>query len=239
MLLIFLEEGLGRKMGKEKKRTLKIYLFRHGQTTYNRDQRFTGWNDPGLTELGVRQARKVALKLKKNKFEAAFHTRLRRSRQTLKEVLKYHPECKLIKEDDRMIERNYGKLNGTTHKDFIDKIGKKLYKLEVQGDILTALEPKGRKEVEIFLGEQEYNLIHRGYNVPPPEGESFAMVEKRVKSFIKYLLRMMKKERVNVAISAHGNSIRLFRKIIENADVKDTISWFIPYDKVFEYEVKI
>jgi len=222
-----------------KKRILKIYLFRHGQTTYNRDQRFTGWDDPGLTKLGIRQARKVALKLKKKKFEVAFQTRLKRSKQTLKEVLKYHSEFKMIKEDDRLIERNYGKLNGTTHKDFIDKIGKKLYKLEVHGDIIASLDENGRREVSKFLGEQEYNLIHRGYNVPPPEGESFTMVEKRVKSFIRDLLKMMKKEKVNVAISAHGNSIRLFRKIMEKADVKEATSWIIPYDKVFEYEIKI
>ncbi len=226
-------------MKEVKRRVLKIYLFRHGQTTYNRDQRFTGWDNPGLTKLGIRQARKVALELKKKRFEVAFETRLKRSKQTLKEVLKYHPECKIIKEDDRMIERNYGKLNGTIHRDFIDKIGKKLYKLEVEGDIITSLDDEGMKEVSKFLGEQEYNLIHRGFNVPPPGGESFAMVEKRVNSFIKDLLKMMRKAKVNAAISAHGNSIRLFRKIMEKADVKEATSWIIPYDKVFEYNVEI
>ena len=47
----------------------------------------------------------------------------------------------------------------------------------------------------------------------------------------------MKKNNVSVAISAHGNSIRLFRKIVEKASVKDTVKWFIPYDKVFEYDI--
>ena len=222
-----------------KKKILKIYIFRHGQSTYNKEQRFTGWYDPSLTKLGIRQAKKIAKKLKNKKFEIAFCTRLIRSKQTLKEILKYHKECNKIIEDDRVIERNYGKLNGTTHREFIDKMGKKLYNLEVHGDIITALDKKGRKEVEKFLGEQEYNLIHRGYNVPPPEGESFAMVEKRVMSFIKDLRKLMKKEKTNVAISAHGNSIRLFRKIMEKANVKETISWVIPYDDYFEYGVKI
>lgn len=189
---------------------LKIYLFRHGQTSYNRDGKFTGWDDPNLTELGRKQARKVARKLKSKKFEVAFETKLKRSKETLKEVLKFHPECKKIKIDNRMIERNYGKLNGTTHDDFI------------------------RRE-----GKRRFDLIHRGWNVPPPRGESFEMVVKRVRSFIGDLKKMMKKEKVNVAISAHGNSIRLFRKIMENASIKEAAKWFIPYDKVFVYRIKV
>ena len=39
-------------------------------------------------------------------------------------------------------------------------------------------------------------------------------------------------------ISAHGNSIRLFRKILERADKKQVVKWFIPYDKVFVYKIK-
>ena len=46
---------------------LKIYIFRHGQTTYNRDEKFTGWHDPKLTELGLKQAKTIAKKLKNKK----------------------------------------------------------------------------------------------------------------------------------------------------------------------------
>jgi 2,3-bisphosphoglycerate-dependent phosphoglycerate mutase len=188
---------------------LKIYLFRHGQTTYNRDQKFTGFHNPPLTALGKIQAKRIAKILKNKRFQAAFYTRLKRSKQTLKIILKFHPECTKLIKDDRMIERNYGKLNGTSHDEFINK-----------------------------YGEEEYKLIHRGYNIPPPKGESFAMVEKRVLSFIKYLKAFMKKNKVNVAISAHGNSIRLFRKIMENLSIKKTCSLVIPYDKVFTYKLK-
>ena len=63
------------------------------------------------------------------------------------------------------------------------------------------------------------------------------MVEKRVKKFIKYLKKFMKKNKVNVAISAHSNSIRLFRKIMEKTSKKEAVGWSIPYDKYFEYSV--
>ena len=220
------------------KKTFKIYIFRHGETTFNRDKRFTGFKDAKLAPEGIRHAKIIAKKLKNKKFQVAFQTRLSRSKDTLREVLKFHPECEMIIEDDRMIERIYGDLNGTTHSMFIKKMGKKLYNLKVHGDIITALEPSGRREVEKILGEQEYALIHRGFNVPPPHGESFADVEKRAKSFIKDLIVFMKGERASIAISAHGNSIRLFRKIMEGATIPETCSWFIPYDKVFEYHIR-
>lgn len=186
-----------------------IYLFRHGETTYNRDKIFTGFHNPGLTKRGIKQAEIIARKLKNKQFSLAYHTRLKRSKQTLKIVLKYHPECKKFKEDNRIIERNYGKLNGTTHEDYIKKYGK-----------------------------EAFNKIHRNFYARPPKGENFADVEKRVSKFIKDLTKLMKKDKVNVAISAHGNSIRLFRKIMEKASIKQTCSWTIPYDKFFDYIVK-
>ncbi len=215
----------------------KVYLFRHGQTTSNRDEKFTGQKEAKLTKLGERNAKRVAQELKNKRFEVAIHTSLSRSKDTLKFVLKFHPECKIILEDDRMIERSYGALEGTTHEQFIRKIGEQSYNLRTHGDFIAGLGPRMRKKVEEFLGEEEYKAIHRGYNVAAPGGESFANVEKRVKSFIKDLKKFMRKNKVNVAISAHGNSIRLFRKIMDNVSKEESIKWFIPYDKVFTYGI--
>ena len=224
---------------KKRKEEFYIYLFRHGQTYYNKRGIFTGWKDSNLTPLGIRQAKKISGKLKNKKIDVAFQTRLGRSQDTLKIVLKFHPECKKILTDNRMIERNYGKLNGTSHEVFIKNIGKRALDLRIEGDAIDNLDPKLRKQVERFLGEKEYQIIHRGYNIPPPGGESFSMVEKRVKSFIKYLKSFIKKNRVNVAISAHGNSIRLFMKIMENLNINETEKLTIPYDKVFMYKVSV
>ena len=67
---------------------LHIYLFRHGQSYYNRDHRFTGWKDSQLTPLGVKQARMIAKKLKNKEIDLAYQTRLSRSKDTLKEIYK-------------------------------------------------------------------------------------------------------------------------------------------------------
>ena len=187
-----------------------IYLFRHGQTYFNESRRFTGWKDSKLTKQGIKEAKKVSQKLKNKKFQVAYQTRLSRSKGTLKHVLKYHPECKKIITDDRMIERGYGSLEGKFHS--------------------TTIKRYGRKKFEVW---------HRGYNITPPKGESIKQVEKRVLSFIKDLIDYIKKNKVSVAISAHGNSMRPFRRYFEKLTIKQMTALENPWDDYFEYEVKV
>jgi len=215
-----------------------IYIFRHGQTYFNRYHRFTGCKDSKLTPQGIRDAKKIAEKLKKKKFQVAYQTHLSRSKDTLKPVLKSHPECRQIITDDRMLERCYGRLEGMSHEGFIERVGKKAYDVMKEGDIIDDFSPEKRKEVERLIGEDEFNIIHRSYNIPPPSGESIKMVEKRVRSFIKDLFKKIKKEKVNVAISAHGNSMRPFRRYFEKLTIKQMMKLENPWDDYFEYVVE-
>ena len=188
---------------------LHIYLFRHGQTYFNRDHIFTGWKDSKLTALGKKQAKTIAGKLKNKRIDVAYQTRLSRSKDTLRYVLKYHPECRQIIKDDRMIERGYGKLQGHSHKKIIEKYGK-----------------------------EQFDIWHRSYDKAPPKGESIKMVEKRVDSFIKNLLKKMKKEKVNVAISSHGNSMRPFRRYFKGLSTKKMMKLENPFDDYFEFVIE-
>jgi 2,3-bisphosphoglycerate-dependent phosphoglycerate mutase len=188
---------------------LHIYLFRHGETKFNRSQRFTGTSNSRLTSKGIKQTNMVAEKLKEKKFQIAFKTSLTRSSNSLKIVLKYHPECKKVIVDDRLIERSYGDLERKYHKTIIKK-----------------------------FGEKQFDLWHRSYDVPPPGGESIKMVEKRVLSFVKDLIILMKKEKVNVVISAHNNSMRPFRRYFENLTINEMMALENPYDKYFDYKIK-
>ncbi len=188
---------------------LHIYLFRHGETNFNRNKRFTGTLNSRLTSKGIEQTNLVAEKLKEKNFQIAFKTSLTRSSNSLTIVLKYHPECKKVIVDDRLIERSYGDLERKYHKTIIKKFGKK-----------------------------QFDLWHRSYDVPPPGGESIKMVEKRVLSFVKDLLILMKKEKVNVVISAHNNSMRPFRRYFENLTINAMMALENPYDKYFDYKIK-
>jgi len=216
---------------------LHIYLFRHGLTHYNKHHWFTGWVDSKMTKEGYKNARKVARKLKNKKFQVAYHSHLSRSKNTLKEVLKYHPECKEVIEDDRMIERSYGKLQRRSHEEFME---------EIEDLVVPPIEKKYGKmkrdikhKFEERIAKSVYDIYHRSYDIPPPGGESIKMVEKRVKSFIKDLLKKMKKEKVNVAISAHGNSMRPFRAYFEKLSREQMMKLENPWDDYFEYTIKI
>ncbi|MBW2985230.1 2,3-bisphosphoglycerate-dependent phosphoglycerate mutase [Candidatus Woesearchaeota archaeon] len=191
-----------------KKGVYRIYLFRHGQTYFNRDHKFTGWKDSKLTNKGIKDAKQIAQKLKNKRIDLSYRTRLSRSKDTLKEVLKFHPECKEIIEDDRMIERSYGNLQGLNHTTIIKKFGK-----------------------------ERFDIWHRSYNTPPPKGESVKVVEKRVNAFIKDLVKKIKKEKINIAISAHGNSMRPFRKYFEKLSINQMMKLENPWDNYFEYKI--
>ncbi len=186
-----------------------IYLFRHGQTHFNKRKRFTGWMDATWTRNGRLNASAVAKKLKSKHIDVAFSSSLTRSKETLREVLKFHRNV-IVFRDDRMLERCYGELQGHSHAAFSKKYGKALF-----------------------------DKYHRAYNFPPPKGESVRMVEGRVRSFLKYLLSFIKKYKVNVAVSAHGNSMRPFRRYFEKASIQQMMKWEMPYDDYFEYTIDV
>ncbi|MBW3000770.1 histidine phosphatase family protein [Candidatus Woesearchaeota archaeon] len=216
-----------------------IYLFRHGQSYYNRDHIFTGWKDSMLTPLGIKQAKVIATKLKNKRIDVAFQTSLSRSKDTLKEVLKYHPECKIIITNDKMLERSYGRLQGKSHKSFVKREGTDAYRTLLHWHKIDHLTGWDRKQFIKKLGEAELKIIRRSYDVRPPGGESVKMVEKRVLSFIKELLKFMKREKVNVAISAHGNSMRPFRRYFEKLSIKQMMELENPWDDYFDYVVEV
>jgi len=217
---------------------LHIYLFRHGRTFFNEAHKFTGWKDSKLSPNGIKDAKKIAKLLKNKKITVAFTSDLTRAKETLKEVLKYHPNTKIIT-DKKLRERSYGSLEGKSHSQFINKIGEKDYALLLHWHKIDNLQEKEKKEIIKELGEIELKTIRRSYRTIPPKGESVAMVEKRVRKFIKSLLEFMKKNKTNVAISAHGNSIRPFRRYFEHLSVKEMMQLENPFDDYFEYVIKI
>ncbi|MGH7245836.1 MAG: histidine phosphatase family protein [Candidatus Levyibacteriota bacterium] len=144
----------------------KIFIFRHGQTTDNRDKRFSGWANPDLTPEGEEEARSIGEELKYEPVTKAYSSDLLRAIHTMQLVLeKYHPGIQII-EDPRIKERDYGELTGKNK----DEIAKEF--------------PK------------EYPLWHRSYDVAPPGGENIEMVEKRVLSFLHDVLPTLFKDDV-------------------------------------------
>jgi 2,3-bisphosphoglycerate-dependent phosphoglycerate mutase len=136
----------------------KIFIFRHGQTTDNVTQTFSGFRQPDLTESGIEEAKRIGEELKNEKVTKAYESDQIRSHHTLQLVLNGYHQNAPIFTDPRIKERDYGDLTGLNK----DEIAKQ------QPDL--------------------YPLWHRSYDVPPPNGESIKMVEVRVMSFLNDIL---------------------------------------------------
>ncbi len=108
--------------------------------------------------------------------------------------------------DPRIMERDYGDLTG-----------------------------KNKKETE-RLFPKEYPLWHRGYNSPPPNGESLKQVEERVLEFLKEVLANLRQNDV-ILISACGNSLRPIRKYFEKMTDMQMVSFEHERGKIYEYSV--
>ena len=105
---------------------MQIYLFRHAESEDNRRHVFCGWRDPDLSEKGKIDGQEVAELLKDKMIDFAFSPDLKRNKETLKEVLKYHPGAK-VEIDNRLRERCYGDLQGRLHLELM-KSDLELYK---------------------------------------------------------------------------------------------------------------
>lgn len=109
--------------------------------------------------------------------------------------------------DDRVIERCYGLLQGKSK----EKVAKER--------------------------PEWYAQVHRGYDFPPPEGESLKMVEKRVLPFLAQLKDWMEMHPGNVAISCHGNSLRPIRRAFEHLSLKQMLQLENPQDRALIYSL--
>ncbi len=143
-----------------------ILLIRHGQTTDNRDQIFSGKRDVDLTEQGVEEAKKIGQELKNEKITKAYQSEQLRSIHTLSLALNSYHQNVQIFIDPRIRERDYGDLTGKS-------------KVEVERE-----------------NPAQYKLWHRSYDVAPPNGESIKDVEKRVLDFLQDEMPKWKKDDV-------------------------------------------
>lgn len=171
----------------------EIYLFRHGQTHDNLNRIFSGWRDSKLTGEGVRQAEVLRDKLRGKDIDLCIVSPLVRAIDTAKIALANHKDV-VFEIDERVIERNYGELQGKS------------------------------KEKLMEISPELAIKYRRSYDFPPPKGESMKMVEKRAFHFCDELVERVCKNNINVAISCHGNSMRAIRRYFENLSIIEELT---------------
>jgi broad specificity phosphatase PhoE len=125
---------------------MRLIVIRHGQTVENATGYLMGHNPGQLTKLGKEQAKSLGKRLAKEKIDLIYCSDLKRTKDTLKEVLKYHRDTPVIYSSD-IRERNLGVLQGTKRSDLNwDKIpGRYMKKKPKGGESLNHLKQRANK----------------------------------------------------------------------------------------------
>ena len=186
-----------------------VILVRHGQSEWNSKNLFTGWKDPGLTELGVEEA-KDAGKLIADKgilFDLMYTSMLTRAQKTGDLILQEmrHPEITIIK-NEALNERNYGSLAGLNKDD-------------------------ARKK----WGDDQVHIWRRSFDISPPDGESLKDTAKRVLPYFKSEIMPKVIEGSSILIAAHGNSLRSLIMELDSISSEEIVNLEIPTGAPIQY----
>jgi 2,3-bisphosphoglycerate-dependent phosphoglycerate mutase len=214
----------------------KIVLLRHGESTWNQENRFTGWTDVGLTEKGLAEAVAAGQLLKKEgfAFDIAYTSVLRRAIKTLWTVLEEMDRMWIpVQHSWRLNERPYGALQGLNKAETAAKFGDEQV-LVWRRAYDTPPPPLAEDDPRLETGNPRYA------NLPPAQFPRTECLKDTVERFLPYwhetiapAVRSGKK----VVIAAHGNSLRALIKYLDNVSDADIVGLNIPTAQPLVYEL--
>jgi len=215
---------------------VKLVLLRHGESTWNKENRFTGWTDVPLSEQGIREARMAGRTLKDEgyQFDLAFTSVLKRAIQTLWICLEEMDlMCIPVIRDWRLNERHYGALQGLSKAETARKYGEEQV---FQWRRSYAVQPP-----LLDLDDTRHpRRDPRYHNVPPeilPRAESLQNTVSRFLPFWDDIAvpRLQAGERIIIA--AHGNSLRALVKHLDGISDEEIPRLNIPTGIPLVYEL--
>lgn len=175
-----------------------LIIFRHGQSVWNLENKFTGWVDVELTEKGIQEAKNAGEKLKPFEFDLAYASDLKRAQNTLTLALDVAGKKVPTIYNKALNERMYGDLQG------LDKT-----------------------ETAKKYGEDQVKIWRRSFDIPPPNGESLKDTADRVIPYFKTEIEPQLKAGKNIVIAAHGNSLRALIMYLEKMTPKEILEFEI------------
>ncbi len=214
----------------------KVVLLRHGQSTWNLENRFTGWTDVGLSEQGTAEAHAAGKLLKEGGyvFDIAYTSVLRRAIQTLWIVLEeMQLEWIPVINAWQLNERHYGALQGLNKAETAQKFGDAQVKIwrrsyDVPPPALEISDERHPRFDPRYAGLKADQL---------PATESLKITLDRVLPYWHSTLAPMIKTGKRVLIAAHGNSLRAMVKYFDNVSEGEITELNIPTGIPLVYEL--
>ena len=202
----------------------KLVLIRHGESTWNLENRFTGWTDVELTPTGISQAMAAGklLKAEGYDFDVAYTSVLKRAIHTLNYVLDEMDRTWLpVVKDWRLNERHYGGLTGLDKTETAEKHGADQVKLwrrsyDIPPPDMAADSPWS------FAGDPRY----AGIDIPATE--SLKTTLDRVQPYWESAIAPLLEKGETVLVAAHGNSLRAIVKLLFDVPDADIVHVEIP-----------
>jgi 2,3-bisphosphoglycerate-dependent phosphoglycerate mutase len=215
----------------------KIVLLRHGESTWNKENRFTGWVDVGLSEKGMQEASEAGQTLKKEGyvFDVAYTSVLKRAIKTLWLALEEMDLMYLpVINSWRLNERHYGALQGLNKAEMAEKHG--MEKVQVWRRSYDVPPPALSRDDPMFPGKDP-----RYADLKPEELPLTECLKDTVARFLPYwhgTIAPVVKEGTRVLIAAHGNSLRALVKYLDNISDDVIPGLNIPTGIPLVYELK-
>jgi len=214
----------------------KLVLIRHGESTWNLENRFTGWTDVDLTPTGVEQAKTAGRLLKADgyEFDIAYTSVLKRAIRTLWLTLDEMDRQWLpVVKSWRLNERHYGALQGLNKADMAKQYGddQVLVWRRSYDTPPPALEPT---DPRCERGDQRYAKIDPK---DVPLTECLKDTVARVIPFWNESMAPAIKAGKRLVVAAHGNSIRALVKYLDNISDSDIVGLNIPNGIPLVYEL--
>ena len=213
----------------------KLVLIRHGQSSFNQENLFTGWTDVDLTDIGVEEAKLAGKILKENsfRFDKCYTSSLKRSIKTSFIILDKLDQLYIpIIKDFHLNERHYGAIQGLNKRETSLKYGKKLV-YEWRRSYSTPPPKLSENDERNPANIEQYKNINK---TELPLTESLEDTVKRVLPyFYREIIPEIKKGK-KILVVAHGNSIRGLIKYFDNLSDEEIVNVDIPNAVPLVYE---
>jgi 2,3-bisphosphoglycerate-dependent phosphoglycerate mutase len=211
----------------------KLVLLRHGESQWNRENRFTGWVDVELSPVGVEEARDAGRVLKREgfRFDLAFTSVLKRAIRTLWIALDELDQVWLPEEKHwRLNERHYGALQGLNKAEMAAKYGEEQV-LIWRRSYDTPPPPLSAQDERYEGGDPRYA------GVEVPRSESLKDTVARVIPYWAGAIAPAIRSGKRVLIAAHGNSLRALIKYLDNVSDEKIVAENVPTGFPLVYEL--
>lgn len=214
----------------------KVVLLRHGESVWNKENRFTGWTDVDLSEKGLEEARIAGRTLKKEGyiFDIAFTSYLKRAVKTLWITLEEMDLMWIpVVNSWRLNERHYGNLQGLSKSEMAVKFGEEQVKIW-RRSYATPPPPLETSDPRHPTNDPRYAGLEKG---EAPACESLKDTVGRFLPFWHEAMAPTIKSGKRALISAHGNSLRALVKYLDNMTEEAVIALNIPTGIPLVYEL--